>query len=137
MASTPKGSPLGLLAGWEDLAIPSLGSDNPSHGPLKSTGTDWDPTLIPPPPNTSLKDANYSSVQLQLSVTSQRERVFSDFQCSFWAFLAFCFAELGLELRAYTLSHSTSPFCDGFFRDRVSPRSHQLFAWAGFKLQSS
>jgi hypothetical protein len=27
---------------------------------------------------------------------------------------------LGLELRVYTLSHSTSPFCDGFFRDRVS-----------------
>jgi hypothetical protein len=26
---------------------------------------------------------------------------------------------LGLELRAYTLSHSTSPFYDGFFQDRV------------------
>jgi hypothetical protein len=27
---------------------------------------------------------------------------------------------LGLKLRAYTLSHSTSPcFCDGFFQDRV------------------
>jgi hypothetical protein len=31
------------------------------------------------------------------------------------------FSVLGLELRVYTLSHSTSPiFCDGFFRDRVS-----------------
>jgi hypothetical protein len=29
------------------------------------------------------------------------------------------FVILGLELRAYTLSH-TSPFCDGYFRDRVS-----------------
>jgi hypothetical protein len=27
---------------------------------------------------------------------------------------------LGLELRAFTLSHSTSPLCDGYFRDRVS-----------------
>jgi hypothetical protein len=39
-------------------------------------------------------------------------------------FFCFCFCffvVLGLELRAYTLSHSTSPFlCDVFFRDRVS-----------------
>jgi hypothetical protein len=27
---------------------------------------------------------------------------------------------LGLELRAFTLSHSASPFCDGHFQDRVS-----------------
>jgi hypothetical protein len=26
---------------------------------------------------------------------------------------------LGLELRAYALNHSTSPFCDAFFQDRV------------------
>jgi hypothetical protein len=26
---------------------------------------------------------------------------------------------LGLELRAYILSHSASPFCEGFFQDRV------------------
>jgi hypothetical protein len=33
----------------------------------------------------------------------------------------FFFSELGLEIRAYTLSHSTSPFfCDEYFRDRVS-----------------
>jgi hypothetical protein len=38
----------------------------------------------------------------------------------------------GLELRAYTLSHSTSAFCVRFFQDR----SRELFAWAGFKLQS-
>jgi hypothetical protein len=31
------------------------------------------------------------------------------------------FAVLGLELRMYTLSHSISPFCDGFFWDGVSP----------------
>jgi ABC-type Fe3+ transport system permease subunit len=30
------------------------------------------------------------------------------------------FVVLGLEFRAFTLSHSTSPFCDGYFWDRVS-----------------
>jgi hypothetical protein len=33
--------------------------------------------------------------------------------------LIFCVV-LGLELRAFTLSHSTSAFCDGYFQDRVS-----------------
>jgi hypothetical protein len=33
---------------------------------------------------------------------------------------SFFFEVLDLELRAYTLSHSTSPFMMGFFRDRVS-----------------
>jgi hypothetical protein len=46
-------------------------------------------------------------------------RFFSFFFLSFFFFFFF-FAVLGLELRAYTLSHSTSPFCDGYFRDRVS-----------------
>jgi hypothetical protein len=41
---------------------------------------------------------------------------------------------LGLELRAYTLSHSTSPFFhDGVFKIG----SHELFAWAGLKLRPS
>jgi hypothetical protein len=31
----------------------------------------------------------------------------------------FVFAVLGLELRAFTLSHSTSPFCDGYFQYKV------------------
>jgi hypothetical protein len=36
---------------------------------------------------------------------------------------------LGLELRAYTLSHSTSPFfCDGIFEIE----SHGLFPQQGF-----
>jgi hypothetical protein len=35
-------------------------------------------------------------------------------------FFFFFFAVLGFELRAYTLSHSASPFCDGFFQDRIS-----------------
>jgi hypothetical protein len=35
---------------------------------------------------------------------------------------------LGLELRAYTLSHSTF-FVMGFFKIG----SHELFAWAGFE----
>jgi hypothetical protein len=49
--------------------------------------------------------------------------------------LGFLFlAALGLELRACTLSHSTSPFSEGFF---FEIGSHKLFAQAGFKLQSS
>jgi hypothetical protein len=36
-------------------------------------------------------------------------------------FFFFFLAVLELELRAYTLSHYTSPFfCEGFFQDRVS-----------------
>jgi hypothetical protein len=38
---------------------------------------------------------------------------------------------LGLELRAYTLSHSTSSFfVKGFFQIGLL----ELFAWAGFEL---
>jgi hypothetical protein len=40
----------------------------------------------------------------------------------------FIFAVLGLELRAYNLSHSTSPF--------LEKGSCELFALAGFELQS-
>jgi hypothetical protein len=36
----------------------------------------------------------------------------------------FVFAVLGLELRAFTMSHSISPFCEGFFEIV----SHELFA---------
>jgi hypothetical protein len=32
----------------------------------------------------------------------------------------FFYAVLGLKLRAYTSIHSTCPFWDGFFQDRVS-----------------
>jgi hypothetical protein len=32
----------------------------------------------------------------------------------------FCFVVLGLELRAYTLSQSSSLFCEEFFQDRIS-----------------
>jgi hypothetical protein len=44
------------------------------------------------------------------------------FQVVFFFFFLFYFillyflAVLGLELGAYTLSHSTSPFCEGFLR---------------------
>jgi hypothetical protein len=41
---------------------------------------------------------------------------------------------LGLELRAYTLSHSTSPFLWWVF---FKIRFHELFAWTGFKPWSS
>jgi hypothetical protein len=43
-------------------------------------------------------------------------------------FILFYFAVLGLELRVYTLTHSTI-FVKGFF-EIASPK---LFAWAGFK----
>jgi hypothetical protein len=44
--------------------------------------------------------------------------------------LFFFFAVLGLELRAYTLSQSTSPFfVMVFFQDSF----FKLVAWAGFK----
>jgi hypothetical protein len=45
----------------------------------------------------------------------------------------FFFPALGLELRASTLSHSTSPFCEGFFERG----SQELFAQAVFELRSS
>jgi hypothetical protein len=46
----------------------------------------------------------------------------------------FFFAVLGLELRAYTLSHSTTLFfCDRFFEIG----SCELFARAGFEPRSS
>jgi hypothetical protein len=44
------------------------------------------------------------------------------------------FAVLGFELRASTLSHSTSPF---FVMGFLEIGSHKLFAWAGFKPGSS
>jgi hypothetical protein len=47
--------------------------------------------------------------------------------------LFFSFAVLGFELRAFTLSHSTSPiFVMGFFFKIGSP---ELFGWAGFEPQ--
>jgi hypothetical protein len=47
-----------------------------------------------------------------------------------WVF----FAVLGLELRTYTLSHSTSPF---FVLDFFEIGSFKLFAWKDIELQSS
>jgi hypothetical protein len=46
----------------------------------------------------------------------------------------YIFSVLELELRAYTLSHSTSPF---FVMVSFEIRSHKLFAWADFEPQSS
>jgi hypothetical protein len=46
--------------------------------------------------------------------------------------LVFFFLVLELELRAFTLSHSTSPFfCDFFFFFEIG--SLKLFAWSGFE----
>jgi hypothetical protein len=53
------------------------------------------------------------------------------FSFSFGFFWGFFLVVLGFELRAYTLSHSTSPvFVMGFFEIG----SHRLFTWAGFEL---
>jgi hypothetical protein len=38
----------------------------------------------------------------------------------FLLLLFFVFAILGLELKAYSLSHSPALFCEGFFWDRIS-----------------
>jgi hypothetical protein len=50
-------------------------------------------------------------------------------------FFSFIFAVLGLELRTFTLSRSTSPdfFGEGFFKIGF----RELFACAGFELQFS
>jgi hypothetical protein len=53
----------------------------------------------------------------------------------FFSLLFLNFVVLGFELRAYTLSHSTSLvffFYEGFFEIRS-----QLFGWVGFELPSS
>jgi hypothetical protein len=42
----------------------------------------------------------------------------------------FFFTVLGFELRAYTSSHSTTPF---FVKDFFETGSHELFAQAGFE----
>jgi hypothetical protein len=48
----------------------------------------------------------------------------------------FFFVVLGLELRAYTLSHSTSPFFFVCVLGIFEIGSCELFALAGFELQS-
>jgi hypothetical protein len=55
-----------------------------------------------------------------------------------WTFYLFVvvFAILGLEFRAFTLIHSTSPIF-GFFFFFFEIGSHKPFAWAGLKPQSS
>jgi hypothetical protein len=52
---------------------------------------------------------------------------------SFFLYYFLFFAVLGFELKAYTLSHSISPFCVKYFEIG----SHKLFAWAGFETQPS
>jgi hypothetical protein len=54
---------------------------------------------------------------------------------SFWQSVLFFFlVVLGLELRAYTLSHSTSPFCEGFFWDRILQTICQGWLWTSVLL---
>jgi hypothetical protein len=40
--------------------------------------------------------------------------------CKILSLSSSSFAVLGFEFRAYTSSHSTSPFCVSYFQDRVS-----------------
>jgi hypothetical protein len=58
----------------------------------------------------------------------------------FFYFALLFFAVLGFELRAYTFSHSTSPFIVCLFIFLVMGifkiGSCELFAWAGFELIS-
>jgi hypothetical protein len=44
---------------------------------------------------------------------------------------------LGLELRAFTLSHSASSFCDGYFQDRVLRTICLVWLWATILLISA
>jgi hypothetical protein len=56
---------------------------------------------------------------LWISVHNFRYLLLGENKANFFFF--FFWVVLGLELKAYTLSHSTSPiFCEGFFQGRVS-----------------
>jgi hypothetical protein len=49
----------------------------------------------------------------------------------------FFFAVLAFEPRAYTLSHSASPFCTGYFQDRVSQTICPGWLWTKILLISA
>jgi hypothetical protein len=51
--------------------------------------------------------------------------------------VCFVFVVLGFELRAYTLSQSTSPFLWWVFRDRVSPAICLGWLWTAILLISA
>jgi hypothetical protein len=71
---------------------------------------------------------------LPSSLTSFSPSFLLSFSLSLSLFYLFIFAVPGLELRAYTLSHSTSPtFVKGFTRYGLA----ELFVLAGFKPTSS
>jgi hypothetical protein len=69
---------------------------------------------------------NFSQAGLKLGLTGIT--VGSTMPVSFFFFFFF-FVVLGFELRAYTLSHSTSLFCDRFFF--IGPC--KLFVRTGFE----
>jgi hypothetical protein len=62
-----------------------------------------------------MKDLKKKKKHMPISVDT--EKAFNKAQRPFFFFFlsVFFFAVLRHEFRAYTLSHSTSPFCDGFF----------------------
>jgi hypothetical protein len=70
-----------------------------------------------------LDGGGFNVMATTMSIRSGQHVQFSDFvlfpEFNFFPFFFF-FAVLRFELRAYTLSHSTSPFLWVFFSDRVS-----------------
>jgi hypothetical protein len=102
-----------------------------------------DSWLMPSPPNLPQLQIghfirHWSFILLFFVVTFSFPRTSCHFPCLPHNHLIshfFFFEILELELRAFTLSHSTSPsFCDRVFQDRVL---YEVFAWAGFELWSS
>jgi hypothetical protein len=64
------------------------------------------------------------------------------FSLKTWGFVCVCVCVCvcvvpGLELRAYTLSHSTSPFCVRYFQDRVSQTIFLGWLWTAIPLISA
>jgi hypothetical protein len=70
----------------------------------------------------------------QIKIEDPEKKAFRVLSCFLlWFLLLFCFV-LFLWYRAHTASHSTSPF---FVMGIFKIESHEIFAWAGFKLWTS
>jgi hypothetical protein len=86
--------------------------------------------LLPPPPSFLLLEASALCTHGQIFTKGGRDSAYQDTPWIIASSFFFFFVVLGFELRAYTLSHSTSPFfVTGFFEIRF----YELFAQAGFK----
>jgi hypothetical protein len=80
----------------------------------------WDPDLIQNQPRVTVRQWEWSSDHMAFPVLHTSPHGIW-LQENLVLFLSFYFPALGFELRAYTLSHSTSLFCVEYFWDRVSP----------------